>query len=207
MGMTRAKKSRPPRPLSWEAHNTPAGEEGWLVFLWRLKDFCKSSAQPCLPFGQQIELCGVVGFLQDFSPLVVFVHRKQYLLKAIGQRRSKILSHRHQVARQSLRFRQDGDLRSCLFVKPRIVVVTEGSGSDFFAEHPLDDCFFRVGKKIADVRLRSIGVKSAFVGELESLARQKIPRQKVARSRFEIFECKSLTPQVLEAIYVSASLG
>src|SRR5215510_3026565 len=207
MGMTRAKKSRPPRPLSWEAHNTPAGEEGRLVFLGRLKDFCESSAQPCFPFRQQIELGGIVGLLQDFSPLVVFVHQKQYLLKAIGQRRRKILSHGHQVARQPLGFRQDGDLRSFLLVKPRIVVVTEGTGSDFFAEHPLDDCFLRVGKKVADVRWRSIGVKSALVGELESLARQKMPRQKVARSRFGIFERKGLTSQVLEAIYFTVSLG
>ena len=54
------------------------------LFLGSLKDFRESSAQPCLPFRQQIELCGVVGLLQDFSPWVVFVHRKQYLLKAIG---------------------------------------------------------------------------------------------------------------------------
>src|SRR4030095_5840463 len=171
------------------------------------KDFCESSAQPCLPFGQQIEFCGVVGLLQDFSPLVIFVHRQQYLPKAIGQRRSKILSHGHQVARQPLRFRQDGDLRSFLLVKPRIVVVTKGSGGDLFGEHPIDDFFLRAGKKVAYVRRRSIGVKSALVGELESLPRQKMPRQKVARSGFGILERKGLTPQVLEAIYFAVSLG
>ena len=83
------------------------------------------------------------------------------------------------MAWKRLRLRQDCDVESFLLVKPRIVVVTEGSGRGLLGEHPIDDFFLRVGKKVTDVRRRSIGVESALVGELESLPRQKILRQKM----------------------------
>src|SRR6266542_4011178 len=101
------------------------------------------------------------------------MHRHQYLLKAVGQRRGKILSNGKKMAWKPLGFRQDGDVRSFPLLEPRIVVVTEGCGRHFFCEHPVHQIFLGIGKQITDIRRGSVEVIAVFVGEFESLATRK----------------------------------
>ena len=80
------------------------------------------------------------------------------VFKAVGQRRGKILPDRDQLTWKRLGSRQDSDVRSLLRFNLGKIVVTEGAGRRFFAEHPVDQFSLGIGKKITDVRRRSMGI-------------------------------------------------
>src|SRR5713226_1993414 len=152
----------------------------FLFFLGRVKGFQEPSPHPFLPFRQDVELGRVVGFLQDPPTFIVFMHREQNLLKALGQRRDQISSNGEKVAREPLRLRQHGDVRSSLLVKRGVVVVTKGSSRRLFCENQVDELFLRIGKDITNLAWGNIRFKSALLRKLESLPQQEKLRKKMA---------------------------
>src|SRR5262249_34532446 len=138
-------------------------DEKRFLFCWeRVKGFQEPSAHPLFPFRQHVEFGGLAGFLQDPAAFIVFRHRNQDRLKAVGQRRGQILSDRNQVAWEPLHLRQNPDLRFCLVVERGVVVVAKRSGRRLIRQNQVYELLLRQGKNVTNLLRRHARVQPAF---------------------------------------------